>query len=181
MDLGQIKRKIEKEEYASVHDAAEDVRLVWNNCKTYNADGSDFYLLAESMSSKFEERFAKLLKELNIAPRSDAAGGGSGSKGSTISPPTLDEKKSFAKLLYKLTKEDLGKVIIELDQICPQSITKNSAEDQVEVNVDNIEPEAFQKVMQYVKSCTDGIGSGSSRKKKTASSSSTKAKKARTL
>lgn len=190
MDLGQIKRKIDKEEYASVHDAAEDVRLVWENCKTYNADGSDFYLLAESMSSKFEDKYAKLLKELQIAPpSSDKKGGGGSSSSSSIKPPSLEDKKLFAKRLYKISKEDLGKVIIELDQICPQSITKNSAEDQVEINVDNIEPEPFQKVMLYVASCIgegvggsgSGNGGGGTRKKKSASSSSAKAKKARTL
>mmetsp|Transcript_5898 Transcript_5898/g.8914 ORF Transcript_5898/g.8914 Transcript_5898/m.8914 type:complete len:215 (+) Transcript_5898:110-754(+) len=166
MDLGQIKRKIEKEEYATLHSAADDVRLVWENCKKYNADGSDFYLLAANMAKKFEEKFAKLLKELNISDKPAE---------NTIPEPTLDEKKLFAKRLYKITKEELGKVIVDLDNICPAAITKNSAEDQVEINVDNISPAAFNKVMLFVTSC---VGDGSGRKKKNASSNS-KAKKAR--
>lgn len=169
MDLGQIKRKIEKEEYPTLHACGDDVRLVWENCKTYNADGSDFYLLAESMSKKFEDKFAKLLKELNIPDKAD---------GGDVPEPTLEEKKMFAKRLYKITKEDLGKVIIDLDTICPAAITKNSAEDQVEINVDNISPVAFQKVMAFVASC---VGDSNGRKKKSASSSSSsKNKKART-
>lgn len=169
MDLGQIKRKIEKEEYPTLHACGDDVRLVWENCKTYNADGSDFYLLAESMSKKFEDKFAKLLKELNIPDKAD---------GGDVPEPTLEEKKLFAKRLYKITKEDLGKVIIDLDTICPAAITKNSAEDQVEINVDNISPVAFQKVMAFVASC---VGDSNGRKKKSASSSSSsKNKKART-
>jgi|EP00979_Chaetoceros_neogracilis_P015450 hypothetical protein len=166
MDLSQVKRKIEKDEYASLHNAADDIRLVWDNCKKYNADGSDFYLLAETMAKKFEDKFGKLLKELNISDKPAE---------NTTPEPTLDEKKLFAKRLYKITKEDLGKVIIDLDNICPAAITKNSAEDQVEINVDNISPAAFKKVMQFVTSC---VGDGSGRKKKSASSSN-KAKKAR--
>jgi len=171
MDLGQIKRKIEKEEYATLHDAAEHVRLVWENCKTYNADGSDFYLLAENMAKKFEDKFGKLLKELHIEAK--AGGGGAAN---AIPEPSLDDKKLFAKRLYKITKEDLGKVIIDLDNICPSAITKNSLEDQVEINVDNISPAAFQKVMDYVTSC---VKDENGRKKKSASTNTAKAKKAR--
>jgi hypothetical protein len=166
MDLGHIKRKIEKGEYATLHDAAQDVRLVWDNCKAYNADGSDFFILADNLSKTFEEKYAKLLKELKMDD-----------KGSSIPEPSIEDKKKFAKSLYKITKEELGKVIIDLDTICPDAITKNNTEDQVEINVDNISPEAFQKVMEYVNGCIDGAGS---RKKKTApSNSGNKAKKGR--
>jgi hypothetical protein len=47
MDLGLVKRKINEGKYKTIHEAAEDVRLIWKNCKTYNADGSDFYNLAQ--------------------------------------------------------------------------------------------------------------------------------------
>mmetsp|Transcript_5334 Transcript_5334/g.7913 ORF Transcript_5334/g.7913 Transcript_5334/m.7913 type:complete len:223 (+) Transcript_5334:144-812(+) len=175
MDLGQIKRKIEKEEYASVNDAANDVRLVWQNCKTYNADGSDFYNLADTLSTKFEDKFAKLLKELGLEA-GDGKSGAGGAGTSEAKEPSLEDKKLFAKRLYKISKEDLGKVIIELDSICPQAITKNSAEDQVEINVDNIDAESFSKVMQFVATCV-GADGGTRRKK---SSVNTKNKKART-
>lgn len=166
MDLGQIKRKIEKEQYSSLHEAAEDVRLVWSNCKTYNADGSDFFLLAENLSKKFEEKFSKLLKELNISENPED---------STFHEPTLDEKKLFAKRLYKITKEELGKVIIDLDEMCPAAITKNSAEDQLEINVDNISPAAFKKVMEFVTNCAADSG-----KKKKSVPPNNKNKKAKT-
>ena len=47
MDLGLVKQKINEGKYKTLHEAAEDVRLIWKNCKTYNADGSDFYNLAQ--------------------------------------------------------------------------------------------------------------------------------------
>jgi len=63
MDLGTIKKKLEKGKYNSASDAASDVRLVWKNCMTYNADGSDFYKLADSYNKRFEERYQKLIDE----------------------------------------------------------------------------------------------------------------------
>lgn len=63
MDLGTIKKKLGKGKYSDAADCSDDIRLVWKNCMTYNADGSDFYRLAESYSKRFEERYQKLMDE----------------------------------------------------------------------------------------------------------------------
>ena len=63
MDLGTIKNKLNEAKYSDAAECADDVRLVWKNCMTYNADGSDFYRLAESYSKRFEERYQKLIDE----------------------------------------------------------------------------------------------------------------------
>lgn len=47
MDLGMVKKKINEGKYKTIHDACDDVRMIWKNCMTYNADGSDFYNLAQ--------------------------------------------------------------------------------------------------------------------------------------
>ena len=47
MDLSLVKRRVNEGKYESIHEAADDVRLIWKNCMTYNADGSDFYNLAQ--------------------------------------------------------------------------------------------------------------------------------------
>ena len=59
MDLGTVKKKIADGKYKSITNAADDVRLVWTNCMTYNADGSDFYNLAKNLNKKWEEKYAK--------------------------------------------------------------------------------------------------------------------------
>ena len=45
-----MKRRVNEGKYKSIHEAADDVRLIWKNCMTYNADGSDFYNLAQVSS-----------------------------------------------------------------------------------------------------------------------------------
>jgi hypothetical protein len=66
MDLGTIKRKLERGHYTTAHQVAEDMRLVWHNCMTYNSDGSDFWLLAKSYSRRFEDRYRKVKSECKL-------------------------------------------------------------------------------------------------------------------
>lgn len=63
MDLGTITRKLERNQYVSAAYCAADVRRVWTNCMTYNAVGSDFYLLAKSCSKRFEDRYRRIRNE----------------------------------------------------------------------------------------------------------------------
>lgn len=63
MDLGTVKRKLERGNYQTIGECAEDIRLIWKNCKTYNLEGSDFYVLAENHSKKFEERYKRIKAE----------------------------------------------------------------------------------------------------------------------
>jgi hypothetical protein len=185
MDLGHIKRNLEKNKYSTVHEVAADIKLVWKNCMTYNADGSDFYKLAKKLSNSFEARFAKIAKD--GGGDDTANGGNSTSNAANSSEPTLEEKRTFVKGLYKISKEELGKVITELDTKCPAALSKNNAEDEIEINVDNITPLVFHEVKGFVASCSGGSGgNGDGKKKKAPSSSSSsatggpKAKKART-
>lgn len=99
MDLGTIKKRLDKNKYNDASEVAEDVRLVWKNCMTYNADGSDFYILAESFSKRFEERFLKIMEEFgeDVVCGNVVGGGGkkrSNSSGnSRASTPTGFERK----------------------------------------------------------------------------------------
>jgi hypothetical protein len=40
MDLGTIKRRLERGQYKTAHECAEDCRLVWANCQAYNVSNS---------------------------------------------------------------------------------------------------------------------------------------------
>jgi len=184
MDLSTVKRRIESQkEYNTLHDAADDIRLIWNNCIQYNADESDFNILAQNFKKRFEDKFAKLCKEYNTTSSFKSENEKGKSKSSSTYEPTLDEKREFAKSLYKITKEQLGKVICDLDEKNKSCLTKNLAEDEVEINVDRITPSVFEEVMSYVKQCigdTDALENKGGRKKKTASGTPGSSKKAKT-
>jgi len=60
---GTVKRKLERNQYSCAAECAEDIRLVWDNCKTYNQEGSDFFILADGFSKRFEQRYNKIRAE----------------------------------------------------------------------------------------------------------------------
>lgn len=132
---------------------------------TYNANGSDFYELANALNLKFEERYQKLLTDFMLEDKPsdnvDAAGGGGG--GSV----TLEEKKALAKLMFKLSKEDVGKMIVDVDTRCPSALTKNVSETEAELNVDKIPAGIFRELMAFAVSASKtGTGPKKISKKK---------------
>ena len=190
MDLGTVKKNIADRKYKTLDKACEDVRLVWTNCMTYNADGSDFFILAQNLSKKWEEKYAKLISDLGLTGTQDGDGGdlnpnppssGGDAPTSTQSTATsnakisFDDKRNFARSLYKISKEDLGKLIVEVDTKCPMALTKNASEDECELNVDKITPALFHELKQFVQTCIKeasnnpnaGGGPASAGKKKT--------------
>jgi len=76
-------------------------------------------------------------------------------------------RKGFAKSLYKISKEELGKIISDLDSKCPVSLTRNQAEDEVHIMVDNISAAVFHDIMAFASTCANDA---SGRKKKAAAS-----------
>ena len=64
--MGTIKRKLERNQYETAAQCAADVRLVWKNCMLYNAERSDFWLLAKSLSKKFEDRYRRVKKAFYV-------------------------------------------------------------------------------------------------------------------
>mmetsp|Transcript_36815 Transcript_36815/g.41975 ORF Transcript_36815/g.41975 Transcript_36815/m.41975 type:complete len:242 (-) Transcript_36815:331-1056(-) len=194
MDLGTIKKKLSsKSQYRDVFKVAEDVRLVWTNCMMYNADGSDFYILAQNLAKKFEDKLKKLIEEHslveggnNINNNDDKNQDKPKSKDSKEASDlvSLDEKKAFAKSLYKLTKDEVGRILVELDQKCPAALVKNSSEDEVELNIDKITPEIFNELVTFANGCISShqgsSGGKGGKNSKSSSKSKTTSKKART-
>jgi hypothetical protein len=143
MDLGLVVKKLEQKQYRTLYECADDVRLVWSNCMTYNADGSDFYILASNLSKRWEEKYSKTMADLGLT-----------------APPmikenklTLEEKRTFAKNLYKLNKDEMGVVLVELEGKSPAALTKNAPEDEFEINVDKIDPGIFVELTAYMQTC----------------------------
>uniref|UniRef100_A0A7S0F5U8 Bromo domain-containing protein n=1 Tax=Craspedostauros australis TaxID=1486917 RepID=A0A7S0F5U8_9STRA len=183
MDLGTVKKRISGRKYNTVFDAANDVRLVWTNCMTYNQDGSDFFVIAKRLSKLWEDKFAKFVRDQKLSEDSGTtkATPSSGtttttsSKANNVSAPpaigngdqvSLQEKREFARSLYKLSKEDLGKIIVKIDDRCPAALVKNAAEDECEMNVDKLTPELFKELVTLVAVC----GRTSTGKKKASNS-----------
>lgn len=60
MDLSTIKRKLQDSTYKSREEFCADVRLIFNNCETFNEDDSPVGKAGHSMRSFFETRWSEL-------------------------------------------------------------------------------------------------------------------------
>jgi hypothetical protein len=54
MDLDTAKQKLAHGEYTSVEEVLSDLRQVWENCRLFNAEGSDILHLAEACAEMLE-------------------------------------------------------------------------------------------------------------------------------
>lgn len=145
MDLGTVKTRLKKKDhYQTLYQVNDDVRLVWRNCMTYNADGSDFYNLAKDLQDKWDKQYTALLKDCRVAAPAPVA------KEDTAGKLTLQDRRNFAKSLFQITKEDLGRVLVELEQKCPEALKRNATEDEVEVNVDKITAKVVEELNPFI-------------------------------
>ena len=62
MDLKTVRSKLVKGKYNNYEEFFKDVYLIWDNCKTYNIQGSDIYKLAEDCE-KISRRAINKAKE----------------------------------------------------------------------------------------------------------------------
>mmetsp|Transcript_29968 Transcript_29968/g.44305 ORF Transcript_29968/g.44305 Transcript_29968/m.44305 type:complete len:234 (-) Transcript_29968:909-1610(-) len=150
MDLGTVKRKLERKQYATAHECAEDIRLIWTNCLTYNSDGSDFWLLAKSISRRFEDRYKKIKAEYNVGENDSSNASENDNKGKP-DMISLDMKADLASKIFLLSGMELTHVITMIENRCPtalEQVGKNKVH--MEINVDGLDTKLFTDVNNYV-------------------------------
>ncbi|CAM9239893.1 unnamed protein product [Pylaiella littoralis] len=168
MDLGTVRSKLDEGLYDRAEDVARDVRLIWSNCILYNSPGSEFGLLAAGLAKKFEERFSKI----KIAEKERQRKPTSKSEPVSTKAPTLEEKVRFTYDLYRTTKINVGQVMEQIDARCPQAL-KSPAEDEVELNVDMLDPLTFRVVERLIRQALQGGPSSATASTSGASAAST--------
>lgn len=89
MDLKTVRKNLSKGKYKRFEDFFRDIQLIWDNCKTYNIQGSDIYKMAESME-KFSKRQINMCKEDLGIP---FGSGSNNKKGKDIKKDKKKEKK----------------------------------------------------------------------------------------
>ena len=99
MDLGTVARRVSDGTYGwdKVHEFEDDVRLVFDNCASYNPPGSDAATMGKMVEEEFNKKWIELgfvfkdaSRALPKGPRLDVAGatretpgGGAGGDGET--------------------------------------------------------------------------------------------------
>lgn len=50
MDLGTIKKKFKESKYRYVEEILNDIQLIWDNCKSFNAEGSVIFFFSSKIN-----------------------------------------------------------------------------------------------------------------------------------
>lgn len=65
MDLGTVKKNLKAEKYTTVDEALDDILLIWQNCKSYNMEGSEIWKLAQQLEKQTNKLIEKTFKVSN--------------------------------------------------------------------------------------------------------------------
>ena len=139
-DLGSIAKKLERGNYMSPEDFARDVRLVWQNAISYNSPSSMFGIVAAILWQIFDRRFALITNLAAVDPGRPIP--------DRIGWPNFAQKKKFYDLCTKLTLADLNQMVSLVQRTCVSAV-QNCGDKEVEVDVDELDMETFNKVMAW--------------------------------
>jgi len=153
MDLNSVKKNLKGGKYKYVEEALSDIQLIWDNCKTYNAEGSWIWKQAD----KLEKYSKKLIKTYLPTLQYRGAKKDSGDDGRDDSGNEIEENDSIShtekmKLTQKvknLSQEQLGNVVKIIQDECPTA-WKEVEKDKYQILVDNIKKDTFQRIDEYI-------------------------------
>mmetsp|Transcript_6775 Transcript_6775/g.17738 ORF Transcript_6775/g.17738 Transcript_6775/m.17738 type:complete len:328 (-) Transcript_6775:375-1358(-) len=144
MDLGTILRRLDAgSHFSSVEAVYHDIELVWRNAMMYNMEGSAVHEAARKLKTLTEKRFSDLLRE---------AGEHGFLESGRPKEVTFEMKQELVSSANELTPKELYGVVYIVTQNAATAISSTS-EEEVEVDIDNLDHDAFVLVDRYVKDC----------------------------
>jgi len=126
--LRTVKNNIDRKKYSCQQECAADIRLIWSNAMLYNAPSSKVYLTAKILSEQFESLYANIAEDDNERP------------------PNAEELTSLGLNMFKLSPDELGKMVVHIDANCPLALIKHIDLNEVEINIDLIPAAIFHEL-----------------------------------
>ena len=83
MDLGTVKKKLSGGKYSLVEETIDDILMVWQNCKTYNAEGSWIYNLADKLERYTKKIFKNQFANIPLTVSKEPASGNANTQSAT--------------------------------------------------------------------------------------------------
>ncbi|CBJ32764.1 conserved unknown protein [Ectocarpus siliculosus] len=94
MDLGTILKKIKGGGYPSFGDFDRDLKLMWQNCRTYNGEGTQYNKEALRQEEEWSKISAKIENDLRHQETRPGGGGGGGAAPTATTPTNSNKRKS---------------------------------------------------------------------------------------
>jgi len=147
MDLGTAQKKLDRQQYLTSDDFAGDARLVFQNAIAYNSAASMFGVVASILAQIFDRRLALVTRSASLdpgRPLPDREGW-----------PTFQQKKKLYDECKKLSLADLNQMVGIVQRSCQGSVQQYGYKE-VEVDVDELDMQTYNRVMQWVAGKTKG-------------------------
>ncbi|EGR31679.1 hypothetical protein IMG5_104550 [Ichthyophthirius multifiliis] len=154
MDLGKVRDKLKENEYVYVEECLDDIQLIWDNCKNYNAQGSWIFKLAEKLEKYFRNMIKNYLPSIQfqaqimiINQQNVLQEQMTQIEESQII--TQQEKLQISQKIKQLPNQQLGIIVNIIQNNCMQAF-KDSDKEQCQIHVNLIDYETFKKINQQI-------------------------------
>lgn len=131
MDLSTARRKLIAGRYAKLDDFTADLHLIWSNCKTYNLEGSEIFLMAAKMETSMNHYYLKLMARLQETNTSTEI-------------INFAEKVDFANKIKKVSSAVLKEIIDIIQKQCNEAYAEPRS-DKLQLKVDLLDRPTFSR------------------------------------
>ncbi|KAJ3092278.1 hypothetical protein HK102_009089 [Quaeritorhiza haematococci] len=175
MDLSTIQKKLDRKEYGTADDFEADVRLMFNNCYTFNLAGDPVYQLGKELEKVFDEKWKDRPRPAAtpavgsaVKPENSKSKAASSLTAGVSSGPQKkggdEDAEAGAKLLTKQKKPKQKSQELASAASSESSDSESSSEDEAEENNQHVQ--ALQQQMIAMQSHLAMLMGAQSKKKK---------------
>jgi len=143
MDLGTVQKKSVDGKYEDAWQFAEDMRLIWENAKTYNRPGSGIYLVAEQLQDFWEKKFKRIQKRGTKRMFEETSTQGDAEQA----------RYRFTELIKKLNSDQIGTIVDLIEKNCPAALHEEDCEEDLEIEVSEIDLKTLNQCNHYAEDC----------------------------
>lgn len=154
IDLSTVHKKLHSNKYRVVEECLDDLQMIWDNCKVYNAMGSWIWKLADKLERSFK-KYVKNYLPLVALPLSrliskpELRGSGTTATQDVFTEEAAEsisynDKVEFANNLKQLQPEQVGAIVHMIQNSSGSALTEVDKE-RYQIVVDNIDTEVFNK------------------------------------
>ena len=139
MDLGTCKNKLLNGEYKIFQEFIDDVNLIWENCRTYNLQGSQIVKKANALDKKIRQLIDKQFKNSKAKTES--------SKNKNQLSAT--DKAKLIDMIRQQSNEGLTQIVKIILKNCPEGI-EDIDSDKLQIKIDFLTIKEFNLINEYV-------------------------------
>ena len=147
MDLGTVKDNLLKGEYNTIREFMEDITLIWQNCRTFNMQGSEIVKMANRLEKKFKILLEKQFKNYQSKNLNKTKNDNSGLDNS--------EKSKLIEDIRNMSNEGLTNIVKIILKECPKGI-EDIDNEKLQIKIDYLDHKTFELINKYMEE-NDGI------------------------